>query len=137
MALFNIFGKKDAASELTRSIPYRISTEFVPYKLYSNRKSQVSMFLKVKNATKEVLLTSVVMELPNQLGFDDMGMQKQKELRLGELKPMEEREMRLDIYNTMNADPGEYTVAITTISHYRDYGHVLNAVKKKTTLSVV
>ena len=63
--------------------------------------------------------------------------EKEGYLRLGELKPMEEREMRLDIYNTMNADPGEYTVAITTISHYRDYGHVLNAVKKKTTLSVV
>jgi uncharacterized membrane protein len=137
MALFNIFGKKDAASELTRAVPYRISTELVPYKLYSDRKSQVSLFLKIKNATKEVLLTSVVLELPNQLGFDGMGMQKQKELRLGEIKPGEEKESRLDIYNTLNADPGEYTIAITTISHYRDYGHVLNAVKKKTTLSVV
>lgn len=137
MALFNIFGKKDAASDLTRAVPYKISTELVPYKLYSDRKSQVSLFLRIKNATKEVLLTSVVLELPNQLGFDDMGMQKQKELRLGEIKPGEERESRLDIYNTLNADPGEYTIAITTISHYRDYGHVLNAVKKKTTLSVV
>jgi len=137
MALFNIFGKKDAASELTRAIPYKISTEFVPYKLYSDRKSQVSLFVRVKNATKEVLLTSVVAELPKQLGFDEMGMQKQRELRLGELKPGEERELRLDIYNTINADPGDYTVAITTISHYRDYGHVINAVKKRTTLSVV
>ncbi|MCL4404821.1 MAG: hypothetical protein M1544_00425 [Candidatus Marsarchaeota archaeon] len=137
MAIFNIFGKKDAASDLTKAIPYRISTELVPYKLYSDRKSQVSLFLKVKNATKEVLLTSVVLELPSQLGFDDMGMQKQKELRLGEVKPGEEREARLDIHNTMNADPGEYTIAITTISHYRDYGHVLNAVKKKTTVNVV
>ncbi len=137
MAMFNIFGKKDAASDLTKAIPYRIGTEIVPYKLYSNRKSQVSLFLKIKNASKEVLLTSVVLELPTQLGFDEMGMQKQKELRLGEVNPGEEKESRLDIYNTMNADPGEYTITITTISHYRDYGHVLNAVKKKTTLNVV
>jgi uncharacterized membrane protein len=137
MAIFNIFGKKDAATELTHAIPYRIATEFVPYKLYSSRKSQVSLFLKIRNATKEVLLTSVVLELPAQLGFDDMGMQKQKELRLGELKPGEEKESRLDIYSTLNADPGEYTIPITTISHYRDYGHVLNAVKKKVVLNVV
>ncbi len=137
MALFNIFGKKDAAEDLTKAVPYKISTEWVPYKLYSGRRSQSSLFVRIKNATNEVLMTSIVLELPGQLGFDDMGMLKQKELRLGEIKPGEERESRFEVYNTLNADPGDYTVSITTISHYRDYGHVLNAVRKKTTVSVV
>ncbi|MCL4371864.1 hypothetical protein M1373_00920 [Candidatus Marsarchaeota archaeon] len=137
MALFNIFGKKDASEDLVKRVPYKITTELVPYKLYSSRKSQASLFLKVKNLTKEVLMTSIVLELPDMLGFDEMGMAKQKELRVGDINPGEEREARVDIYNSLNADPGEYTIAITTISHYRDYGHVLNAVKKKATINVV
>lgn len=137
MGIFNIFGKRDVSADIEKSSPYRISTELVPYKLYSHRSGGASLFVRVKNITKEVLLTSVVAELPQQLGFDEIGVSKQREVHVGELAPDEEKELRMDVFNTLNADVGEYTLTLTAIAHYRDYAHVLNAVKKRTTLNVV
>ncbi|MGC8586058.1 MAG: hypothetical protein ACP5K5_00745 [Candidatus Micrarchaeia archaeon] len=137
MKIFNIFGKKDVTSDLTTVPPYKLSTEMVPYRLYANRSNSATMVVKLENNTNEVLLTSLVAELPPSLGFDEMGVSKQKEVRVGEIPPHEVKEIRLDIYGNMSSDPGEYTVALTAIAHYRDYGHVLNAVKKRTIVNVV
>jgi hypothetical protein len=135
--IFNIFGKHDVSDDLTKSSPYRISTELVPYKLYANKSSSASLMVRVKNVTNEILLTSVVAELPTQLGFDEVGVSKQREIRVGELAPHEEKEVRFDLFSGLNSDKGEYTLMLTAIAHYRDYGHVINAVKKRTTLNVV
>jgi uncharacterized membrane protein len=137
MGIFNIFGKKDVSAELVQASPYRISTEWVPYRLYANRQNSVSLMVKVKNMTSEVLLTSVVAELPKQLGFDEMRVAKERELRLGKMAPNEEREVRFEVFSDINSDAGEYTVTVTSIAHYLDYGHVINAVKKRTTVGVV
>jgi uncharacterized membrane protein len=137
MGIFNIFGKKDAGTELMRTLPFKVSTEWVPYKLYAKRPSSSSLRVRIRNATKEVLLTSVVAELPKQLAFEAMGLSKEREMRVGELAPDEEKEVRFDVYSGMSSDPGEYTLNLTAIAHYRDYGHVINAVKKKVTISVV
>jgi uncharacterized membrane protein len=135
--IFNIFGKRDVSDDLTKNSPYRIATEMVPYKLYANKGSSASLMVRIKNVTNEILLTSVVAELPNQLGFDEVGVSKQREIRVGELAPHEEKEVRFDIFSSLNSDKGEYTLMLTAIAHYRDYGHVINAVKKRTTLNVV
>jgi uncharacterized membrane protein len=137
MGIFNIFGKRDVTEELTKSAPYRLATEWVPYRLYSGKKSSSVLVIKLKNTTREPLLTSVVAELPKQLGFDTMSLSKEQERRLGDVAPGEERELKFEVYPTANADAGEYTVNLTAIAHYRDYGHVLNAVKKRVTVDVV
>ena len=137
MAIFNLFGKKDAGSELTKSSPYRLFTEWVPYRLYANRNNTCTLNVKIKNLTKEILLTSMVVELPQPLAFDQTGISKQREVRVGEMAPAEEKEIGLDVYGNVNSDPGEYTINLTAIAHYRDYGHIINAVKKRTSLEVV
>lgn len=137
VGIFNIFGKRDVSTDLTKSSPYRLSTEMVPYKLYANKSSTASLMVRIKNMTNEILLTSVVAELPNQLGFDEVGVSKQREIRIGEIAPYEEKEVRFDLFSNLTSDPGEYTLMLTAIAHYRDYGHVINAVKKRTTLNVV
>jgi uncharacterized membrane protein len=137
LALFNIFGKKDVRSDITKRSPFLVNTEWVPYKLYAKKKSSSTLFVRVKNLTNEVLLTSLVVELPNKLGFDEMNLAKQRELRVGELGPGEDREAKFNIYNSLDADRGEYTVTLTAIAHYRDYGHVMNAVKKRAPIEVV
>jgi uncharacterized membrane protein len=137
MALFNIFGKKDVSSELTRNFPYRLFTEWIPYKLYSNKNNSCTLNVKIKNLTKETLLTSIVAELPDPLGFDQTGISKQREVRIGEVAPGDEREVGIEVFGNVNSDPGEYTVTLTAIAHYRDYGHIINAVKKRTSLQVV
>jgi len=95
------------------------------------------MTVKVMNITKEVLLTSVVAEVPGQLGFDEMNLSKQREVRLGELQPNELKEVRIPVYSSMKSDAGEYTLTLTAIAHYRDYGHVLNMVKKRVAVEIV
>ncbi|VVB77210.1 Uncharacterised protein [uncultured archaeon] len=136
MKILDLFGKKDASSELSKTLPYRIMTEFSPYRLYANRKSSVLLMLKLKNLTTEPVLGSVVIELPKALSLDSTGLSAAKELRLGTIAPGEERESKVEIHGDAGTDKGEYTLSITAFIHYRDYGHVLNAVKKKTVLEV-
>jgi uncharacterized membrane protein len=95
------------------------------------------MTVKMTNITKEILLSSVVVEAPGQLGFDEMNLSKQREVRIGELQPNEAREIRISVYSSMKSDPGEYTLTLTAIAHYRDYGHVLNMVKKRVAVDIV
>jgi uncharacterized membrane protein len=137
MKLFSLFGKKDVSADLSKQAPYRIMTELVPYKLYANRKSSVMMLIKVKNMTNEPLLSSIVIELPKGISFDEMGLANTKEIRIGELAPNEEKEVRADIYSNSGTEKGEYTLVLTAFAHYRDYGHVLNAMKKRSIVEVV
>lgn len=137
MGIFNIFGKKDVASDLAKPSPYKLSTEWIPYKLYSHKKSSAMLIIRLKNQTQEVLLTSVVAELPKTLGFDVINVAKEREARLGNVAPGDEKELRFEVFSGLNSDPGEYTLNLTAIAHYRDYGHVINAVKKRVTVEVV
>ncbi|MCW6159986.1 MAG: hypothetical protein LVQ95_02790 [Candidatus Micrarchaeales archaeon] len=137
MGIFNIFGKKDVASDLAKPAPFRISTEWIPYRLYARKKSSAMLVIRLKNATQEVLLTSVVAELPKNLGFDTINVAKEREARLGDVAPGEEKELRFEVFSGLNSDAGEYTLNLTAIAHYRDYGHVINAVKKRVTVEVV
>ena len=137
MGLFNIFGKSDVSGDLTKASPFKLATEWVPYRLYASKKSSSTLVVRVKNATREPLLTSVVVELPKQLAFEAINVSKEREMRLGDLAPNEEKEARFEVFSGSQADTGEYTCNLTAIAHYRDYGHVLNAVKKRITASVV
>ncbi len=136
MVSFNIFGKKNQKSN-KRGIPYALSLEWVPYKLFSGKKSSSTLFLKIKNVSKEDLLTSVVMTLPQKLSFDSIGVTRRKELKIGELKPNEEKEKRIDVMNSIDAQKGEYTIQITATSYYRDYEHIINSIRKKTKIQIV
>lgn len=136
MKILDLFGKKDSSQELGRALPYKVTTEFVPYHLYSNSSSSVMLLVRVKNLTKEQVLSSVVIEVPKTLSLDNMGLVTAKELRLGTIAPDEEKESRVDIHGGAGTEKGEYTLSITAFIHYRDYGHVLNAMKKRAVLEV-
>ncbi len=133
----DLFGKKNVANEIQKETPYRILTEFVPYKLYANRRSSSMLSIRLKNLTKETLMSSLVVELPNKLSFDQIGMTRQREIRIGDLAANEEKESRIDVFSDVGTEKGDYTLTITAFAHYRDYGHVLNAIKKRTDIEVV
>lgn len=137
MKLSDLFGKKNVAQELGKVSPFQILTEFVPYKLYSDRKSSVTLSVKLKNLTTEPLMTSVVVKLPKQISFDQMGLNHEKEVRLGDLAANDEKESRIEVYGGPSVEKGEYTMNITAFAHYRDYAHVINAVSKRTSIEVV
>lgn len=137
MGILNLFGKKDSANEITKGPPFSVSTELVPYKLHAKMSSNAMLIVKVRNLTKDVLLTSVVAKVPGKMGFDEMVMQKEKEVRIGEMQPGELKETEVRIYSSVGTEPGDYTLALTTFAHYRDYAHVLNSVRKDVALSVI
>lgn len=137
LALLDIFGKKDARKDLEKKYPFLVTTEWVPYKLYAKKRSSSTLYIRIKNLTKEVVLTSLALELPNKLGFEDMGLAKEREIRLGEIGVDEERELKFNISNSLDADKGEYTLVLAVMAHYRDYGHVMNMVRKRISVQVV
>ncbi len=137
MKLPNLFGKKDVSSELEKASPYTIRTVFVPYKLYANRKGSAALQITLANATTEPLMTSVVVALPKQLSFGQIGIDKEKEVRLGILGPKEEKEASIDIFSDAGTDKGEYTLQVSVFAHYMDYRHIINGIKKRVQLEVV
>ena len=137
MKILDLFGKKEAAQEVGRALPYRVTSELVPYRLYANRKGSSLLLIRLKNLTNEPVMSSIVVEVPKGLSLDSTGLSGAKELRMGTLAPGEEKEVRAEVHGDTGTDKGEYTLSITAFIHYRDYGHVLNAMKKKTLLEVV
>ncbi|MEM0086684.1 MAG: hypothetical protein QW774_00100 [Candidatus Micrarchaeaceae archaeon] len=137
MRLPNLFGKKNAGEELEKKAPYRIKTELFPYKLYANKRSNSSLSITLRNEMSEPMLTSVVIELPSGLSFDEIGLEKAKEVRLGEIAQNEEKSASVNIHSDVGTDAGDYTITITAFAHYRDYGHVLNGVRKRMMIEVI
>ncbi len=137
MGIFDLFGKKDVANELRKPLPYSISAEFVPYKLKANCRGSSTLVIGLKNMTQEPVMSSVVIEVPESVSLDTTGIAKEKEVRLGTLAPNESREARVEIFGGAGTDKGEYTVLITAFIHYRDYAHVFNAMKKRTTIEAI
>jgi hypothetical protein len=137
MGIFDAFGKKDSGKETTKGPPFSISTELVPYKLHAKSKGSAMLNIKVTNLTKDVLLTSVTVKVTGKIGFDEMVMQKEKDKKLGEVQPGEMKEDKFIVYSGVGSDAGYYSLTLTVFAHYRDYGHVLNFVKKEIQVGVV
>lgn len=137
MGIFDLFGKRDVATDLRKQLPYSISTAFVPYKLKANSRGSTMLRVNLKNMTQEPVISSVVVQVPDRISLDSTGIAKEKEVRLGTLAPGESRDAKVDVFSGANTDKGEYTVTISAFIHYRDYAHVLNAMKKRTTVEAV
>jgi uncharacterized membrane protein len=135
--LLDIFGKKDVGEELTKKIPYGMKLSFHPYRLNANKMESVMLIIELKNLKEEVLLTSVVVQLPKNLGFDQTALSNAREIRLGELRPGEEKVVKVEVWGNPRTDAGEYPVDVTAICHYRNYGYMLNAEKKNVVLRAV
>lgn len=137
MGIFDLFGKKDVATDLKKALPYGINTEFSPYKLKANTRSGSTLSINLKNMTGEPVMSSVVVQVPDKVSLDSTGLAKEKEVRIGTLAPNESKDVHIEIYSNSGTDKGEYTVTITAFIHYRDYAHVLNAMKKRSVLEAV
>ncbi|MGI0100653.1 MAG: hypothetical protein ACREBH_02965 [Candidatus Micrarchaeaceae archaeon] len=137
MGILSIFGKKNSASGAAQGPPYSVSTEMIPYRMYAKTKSSATLVVKVTNLTKDVLLTSVSAETPNHLGFDEMVVSRQHDIKVGDVQPGETKELRFGLYSSVGSDPGDYTLTLTTTAHYRDYTHVLNKITKNVKVSII
>src|SRR5271155_1059673 len=137
MGIFDLFGKKDVTKELGKQLPYNIGTGFVPFKLKANTRSSSTLTVSLRNMTNEPVMSSVVVQVPDRVSLDGTGTAREKEVRLGTLAPNEGKDARIEIFSNSGTDKGEYTLTITAFIHYRDYGHVLNAMKKRAVVEAV
>ena len=136
MSILDIFRKKDDAQPGKQS-PYLIHTELTPYRLSAYRSSSAVLTVRIKNVAKEPLLTSFWMELPQGISLDELGMSKSKEYQLGEMKPAEQKELRIGVYSSMKTEKGDYTMRMMATAHFRDYNHVVNEVRFTRGINVV
>ncbi|MEM3876037.1 MAG: hypothetical protein QXP35_03085 [Candidatus Micrarchaeaceae archaeon] len=133
---FNLFGKKNA-NDLVKNSPYIVATELVPYRLYANKTNSLVLFVRIKNITKDTLLTSLDLTVPSKLGLSENLFSKQKQVKVGEILSNQEKELRIEIFGNIDTDQGEYTLNINANAHFRDYSHIINSVTKSILLKVI
>jgi hypothetical protein len=118
-------------------VPFTISTTFHPVRLSAKTNNNIDLIINLRNVSEKSHICSVVVDLPKNIGFEQMGIVKQKELRLGQLEPGQSKEFRVSLSANNTTNSGLYTLQLTAYSHYRDYTHILNSVRKPVDLRVV
>ena len=107
-----------------------MTTALRPVRLNARKESSLELLVTVKNVTDAPVMASVSVEVPKSLGFENVGMTKIKEIRMGELPPQKEKTLSIAICSNSTTMPGTYAALVTVSHHYRDYSHVLNYAKK-------
>ncbi len=116
---------------------YSIGLSFRPVRLSAHTNSPVELLLDIRNIGTGSAPTSVLVELPATLGFDNVGATKSKELRLGVLNPGQGKQASILINGSSQTPQGSYRIAVSVSAHYRDYEHVVSTQKKVAELRVV
>lgn len=117
--------------------PYDVKIEFSPLRMKKGDEKPTQMLINVRNMEKEDNLTSVVIEIPKEMGFDRTGAVNRKEIRIGTLKYNEEKNFQIELYPNYRAESGTYEVAIKANKHYRGYSHIIDTSQKTISLRIV
>ena len=133
MGIFELFGKKIAP---VAGQSFDVQYELHPLKLPANKADYLELEINLRNVTDTELLTSVVLAIPKQIGFEGSALSHEKEIRLGLLKPGELKHLKVNVYATQRTPKAIYPLMLYVISHYRDYGYVLNELKKRVDIRV-
>lgn len=144
MSLLDILNKsKQAEAEqgepsTPKKSPFALSTSFMPLRLAGKSdQATIDLLIELQNTSQETHLCSIVIEVPNGIGFEGVGLHKTKELRLGQLPAGERKTVPVTLHGSYKTLPGTYRLNVSVYSHYRDYSHVLNSVSKAVELRVV
>ncbi len=134
MALMDLFGKKQVSGQ---SNPFDLQFSFHPLRISAHKPDYIELTIILKNVSSEEQLTSFTVTVPHGLGFEPTGLSQEREIRLSFLKPGEEKRFKINIYGSQRTRPGDYAVKMHVASHYRNYGYVLNELRKSFSLRVV
>jgi len=133
--LDNLMGKK--AEPAREGLPFNVSTALRPVRLSARKENCLELMVTVASASDAPLMMSVNIEVPKSLGFENLGITKIKEIRIGELPPQAEKTVGFSICANSQTPAGTYSALLTVSQHYRDYSHVLNYAKKSVEVRVV
>lgn len=118
-------------------IPYDVKIEFSPLRMRKGDDRPIQMLINVKNIDNEDNLTSVVIEIPKEMGFDKIGTVSRKEIRIGTLKSKEDKNFTIELYPNHRSEVGTYDVSVIANKHYRGYSHIINNSQKNISLRIV
>ena len=134
--LGELMGKSEE-EPVRAGLPFNISTALRPVRLAARKESCIELLVSIKNASGSAFMASVSAEVPRFLGFENVGMTKIKEIRIGELPGKKEKTVSFSICSNSQTAPGTYSVLLTVNQHYRDYSHVQNYAKKTVEIRAV
>ncbi|MFA6214739.1 MAG: hypothetical protein WC717_05685 [Candidatus Micrarchaeia archaeon] len=133
--LDGLMGKKEAPAR--EGLPFNVSTSLRPVRLNARKENCLELLATVSNASDAPLMISLSLEVPKSLGFENLGIARIKEIRIGELAAQKERTIGFSVCANPQTPPGTYSAQLTVSQHYRDYSHVLNYAKKSVEVRVV
>ena len=133
--LDDLMGKKEEPSRA--GLAFNISTALRPVRLAARKEGCLELLVTLKNVSEEPVMASVSVELPKSLGFENLGITKIKEIRIGELAPQKEKTVSFSLCSNVQTPPGVYSALLTVNHHYKDYQHVVNYAKKSVEVRVV
>ena len=133
--LDSLMGKKEAPAR--EGLPFNVSTSLRPVRLNARKENCLELLVTVSNASDAPLMMSVNIEVPKSLGFENLGITKIKEIRIGELAAQKEKTVGFTVCASSQTPAGTYSALLTVSQHYRDYSHVLNYAKKSVEVRVV
>ena len=122
----SLFGKKQVLGPHI----YSLECSFHPLRLSARHADWVDLEIRVRNNSDREMLTAVVAVVPKELGFEKIGLRQEHESRLGFMKPGEERFLKIQVWSNQKTPPGNFKMKVFAISHYRDYAHILNEVRR-------
>jgi hypothetical protein len=127
--LDELMGKEEEAPARA-GLPFNITTALRPVRLNARKEGSLELLVTVKNVTGSPVMTSVSAEVPKGLGFENLGLTRIKEIRIGELPAHKEKTVSFPVCSSVQTAPGTYSVLLAVNQHYRDYSHVQNYAKK-------
>lgn len=133
--LDGIFGNQKEPARA--GLPFNISTSLRPVRLDARKPNCLELVVSIENVSDKPVLVSASLELPKPLGFENLGITRIKEIRLGELAPSKEKKAVFSVCANTQTAPGTYAAVLTVSQHYRDYSHVLNYAKKSVEIRAV
>ncbi|MEM4633869.1 MAG: hypothetical protein QW275_01820 [Candidatus Anstonellaceae archaeon] len=133
--LDGLFAKKE--EPIKPGLPFSIATSLRPMRLSARKESMIELIVEIKNVSDKPVMVSATCEIPRALGFENVGMAKIKEIRMGELAPGSQKSLSFAICSNSQTPPGTYSVVLTVNQHYRDYSHILNYAKKTVEIRAV
>lgn len=134
--LDSVLKKGPKVGKLVKGV-YSLDYKFHPFRLNANKNESVTLTLTIINESAKDLLTSVIVSLPEGLGFDNSAIAKSKEFRIGMMAPNETKEFKIEIYGNYRTSPKTYNIAVECVSNYRDYGYEMEKIKKIINLRAV
>jgi len=134
--LENLMGKSDEQT-VAPGFPFKLSTNLRPVRLAAKKDNCLELLVAIKNLSDKPYIASASLELPKSLGFENLGITKIKEIRMGELDIGKEKTISFSVCASFQTAPGVYSAVLTLNQHYKDYAHVLNYAKKNVEIRVV